>query len=237
MLLLSMVQYKENKKVQALQLRSEGKSYREIGLELGISKSTLSYWLNKVEITDKQRDLLIKKQQEGRIKGAQKRRHLRIAREELILSQAANEVSSISEKELWLLGTVAYWCEGSKQKKNNVSGRVIFANSDPFLVKLFVRWIVEICKISTDRLVYTLYIHETGNIENSLKYWCNILEINRDRFGKAVLKKHKISTNRKYDNNLYFGLIRVGVRNSTDLNRKIRGWINGIDNHLYCRVV
>lgn len=225
------VQYDKNRQL-ALKLRNKGKSYREIGSLLGVSKSTLSYWLHKVEMTDKQIKSLIEKQQKGRIRGAQKRKDWRLTKEKLILDKAAKEVSRISERELWLLGTVAYWCEGSKQKTNNVSVRVTFSNSDPFLIKLFIRWIKEICKIPENKLVYSLYIHETGNLEASLDYWSQILEVDVERFAKTTLKKHNISTNRKYDNSLYFGLLRITVRNSTDLNRQIKGWVNGINSFL-----
>lgn len=222
-----LVQHNENKQL-ALELRSKGKSYREISSILRVPKSTLSYWLHSVEMTNKQRFTLLEKQQIGRIKGAQKRKNWRITKEQLIIAKAAKEISEISKRELWLLGVIAYWCEGSKQKNNNISGRVIFANSDPFLIKLFIRWIMEVCQVSKDRLVYTLYIHETGNLEVSLNYWSKILGVNKDSFAKTILKKHNVSTNRKYDNNLYFGLLRVTVRNSTDLNRQIKGWVDGI---------
>lgn len=84
------------------------------------------------------------------------------------------------------MGTRAYWCEGAKQKANNVSGRVIFANSDPFLVKLFVRWIKEACKVSEARLIYSLYIHENGNLDTSLNHWSKILGVTKDRFSKTI---------------------------------------------------
>ena len=223
---------KYKKKQKALELRDQGKSYSEIGSMLSISKSTLSYWLHRVEMTNKQKAVLLQRQREGRIKGAQKRKSWRLAKERNILVKAAKEVSRISKRELWLLGTISYWCEGSKQKANNISGRVIFANSDPFLIKLFVKWIKEICGVSEDRLIYTLYIHETGNLELSLNFWSKIIGINKESFAKTILKKHNISTNRKYDNDLYFGLLRVTVRNSTDLNRQIKGWIEGVNGSL-----
>lgn len=223
---------KNKTKQKALELRSQGKSYKEISTILGISKSTLSYWLNRIEITSEQKAVLLEKQREGRLKGAQKRKTWRITKEHSILAKAAIEISRISRRELWLLGIMAYWCEGSKQKANNISGRVIFANSDPFLIKLFVKWIKEICKVSENRLVYTLYIHETGNLDASFNFWSKVLGVNKDYFAKTVLKKHNISTNRKYDNDLYFGLLRVTVRNSTDLNRQIKGWIDGVNSSL-----
>lgn len=188
--------------------------------------------MHKVEITNRQKEVLLEKQREGRMKGAQKRKSWRLKRERIILGKAAKEISKISNRELWLLGIIAYWCEGSKQKVNNISGRVIFANSDPFLIKLFIKWVKEICKVSEDRLIFTLYLHETGNLEKSLSFWSKTIEVDKGYFAKTILKKHNRSTNRKYDNDLYFGLLRVTVRNSTDLNRQIKGWEDGINRFL-----
>lgn len=224
-----LVQCVGNKKEAALELRNKGKSYGEISSLLNISKSTLSYWLSRVEVSSKHKLALLQKQQEGRIKGAQKRKDQRIAKEKLIFSKAEKEIQGLSRKDLWLMGTVAYWCEGSKQKDNNISGRVIFANSDPFLIKLFIKWIKDICKVTEDRFIFNIYVHETRDLEPCLKYWSRILRIDKKYFAKTVLKRHKISTNRKYDNNLYFGLLRITIRNSTDLNRQIRGWVEGIN--------
>lgn len=219
-------------KQEALKLRRLGKSYKEIGHMLEVPKSTLSYWLNKIELTNDQQLLILKKQIDGRIKGAKNRKNNRITKEKMIITKAANEITKISKRELWLLGIIAYWCEGAKQKNNNISSRVIFSNSDPLLIKLFVVWIEKVCNISKNRLIFTLYIHENGNLERGLQYWSKILEINKDSFGKTVFKKHKVSTNRKYDNKFYYGLLRVTVKSSTDLNRQIKGWAKGIDNIL-----
>lgn len=222
----------KNNKYEALKLRAKGKSYREIVSILDIPKSTLSYWLRSIKMTKEQTDALAEKQRQGRIKGAENRRNWRIEKEKSILEESAKEVSILSIRDLWLLGTVAYWCEGSKQKSNNVSARVIFTNSDPFLIKLFIKWIQEVCHVSRDRLIYNIYIHETGDLEKSLNYWSKILEVDKHDFAKTVFKKHSLSTNRKYSNNSYFGLMKVTVRNSTDLNRQIKGWVNGISSFL-----
>ncbi|MCG2809029.1 MAG: hypothetical protein L6275_01675, partial [Candidatus Portnoybacteria bacterium] len=73
-----------------------------------------------------------------------------------------------------------------------------------------------------------LYIHETGDEEKSLKYWSKIVGVPVVRFRKTVFKKHNIKTNRKVDNNNYFGLLDITVKRSTNLNRKLMGWVEGI---------
>jgi hypothetical protein len=60
---------------------------------------------------------------------------------------AANEeavkwVGGLSDREVILLGAVAYWCEGAKAKPWEPNRcRVAFINSDPVLVLLFLRFI------------------------------------------------------------------------------------------------
>lgn len=41
-----------NRKEQAIWLRKQGRSYREIEKELGVARSTLSYWLKNVDISE-----------------------------------------------------------------------------------------------------------------------------------------------------------------------------------------
>ena len=49
------------------------------------------------------------------------------------------------------------------------------------------------------------------------------------------LKRHNIKTKRKNIGESYYGLINIRARRSTNLNRKISGWIEGIYQH--CGVV
>jgi hypothetical protein len=41
-------------------------------------------------------------------------------------------------------------------------------------------------------------------------------------------KSHNPKTNRKNSKEDYFGLLRIDVKRSTELNRTIKGWVLGI---------
>lgn len=84
----------------------------------------------------------------------------RVTREESernLVDGACNEIlkKSFSKQTLWCIGIALYWAEGAKQKPHNVSQKVAFSNSDPAMIKLFVRWLHECCYIKTG-LVYEL---------------------------------------------------------------------------------
>lgn len=224
---------KLDERVKAIELRQQGLSYNEILKSVPVAKSTLSLWLRSVKLAKRQEQQLTEKRRLAQIKGAQVRHNQRLESSKLIMSEALGEIGEISERELKLIGAALYWAEGSKQKEHTVSQRVIFSNSDPFMIMLFLRWLKFICKINSQNLIFELFIHESGDINKAKIFWTKLLKINEGIL-RVYFKKHKI-TKRKNIGNNYVGLLRISVRKSTDLNRKISGWIEGI--HKNCGVV
>lgn len=223
---------KHQERLVAVRLRKLGKSYSEILSQVEVSQSTLSLWFRNTRLTEKQIDHLLLRKKWGQTKGGIARKSFREKQQKTIITEAKKQIDNLSDRELWLLGTIAYWCEGAKQKEYNVSQGVVFANSDPFLLKLFLKWLKNICEIEENRIVYSLYIHENADFKKAITYWSNVLKISQIRLGKPVLKKHIILTNRKNQGDSYQGLIRIVVKKSTNLNRKIIGWIRGVENFL-----
>lgn len=217
---------------EAIRLRHLGKSYSEIAALLTVSKSTLSLWLRNVELDESIKSILESKKFLGQQKGGLSKKNFRILSQNFLELSALKEIDKISNRELWLLGIIAYWCEGSKQKEYNVSQPVVFANSDPILLKLFVKWLKVICKINENDILYTIYIHENANSKKALLYWSKEMNILENKFTRTILKKHKVKTKRKNIDGTYNGLLRVTVRRSTNLNRKIKGWVLGINNFI-----
>jgi hypothetical protein len=215
-------------KEKAIVLRKQGFSYREILKEVPVAKSTLSLWLRSVGLTKRQKQRLTEKKRKGQLKGAQVKREQRNFLTQKIKEQAIKEIGELTKKELWLVGITLYWSEGAKQKENNPSQRVKFINSDPKMMRLFLKWLEEICFISLEDIKFEIHIHETGDIEKAKRYWSNVLNLPLIKFQKIRLKKHKIKKIYKNGNKDYHGLLSITVKRSTNLNRKIAGWIEGI---------
>lgn len=216
---------KSIEKEKAILLRKNGFSYNEILKEISVSKSTLSLWLRNIGIAKKQQQKLTEKRKLAQIKAQQSCKEKRIFKEQKIISEAKLEIKKINLRELFLIGVTLYWAEGAKQKDHNVSQGVSFGNSDPKMILLFKRWLNECCKIEDNRICYRIYIHEKADILRAKEFWSNLLDSNISKFH---LKKHNPKTVRKNTLNEYYGLLRMDISRSTDLNRKIKGWIHGI---------
>jgi hypothetical protein len=187
---------------EAISLRKKGYSYREILQKIPVAKSTLSLWLRKVGLSKRQEQRLTVKRLEAGRRGAQARKNERLKVTEEIKDRARAEISrlNIGNKELWLMGTMLYWAEGKKEKKNSHSGSVRFSNSDPFMLKLFCKWLVEVCNVPEDQLTYDLYLHESHKhrLTEILKYWTDFLGVGRKRIQKVYFKRHLTSAKRNY---------------------------------------
>ncbi|MBI5700835.1 hypothetical protein HZC34_03185 [Candidatus Saganbacteria bacterium] len=169
---------------------------------------------------------------------AQKNKRMNIAKE--IMEKAKKQVANISinKKDLWLMGIMLYWAEGAKEMDNGRSTGIRFSNSDPFMLLLFRKWLIDVCNVSLHDIKYEIYIHENSanNLGEVKKYWSNCLGEKIDRFPLVYFKKFKVKTNRKRIGREYFGLLNIRVIKNTHLNREIRGWIEGINNYRW-RVV
>jgi hypothetical protein len=216
---------KNQEKKDAIILRRQGLSYNEILRKVDVSKSTLSLWLRKIGLAKQQKQRLTEKRKAAQQKAQEACRRNRISKENEIVAKAKKEIGKISRRELWLIGIVAYWAEGAKQKTGNVSQRVSFSNSDPEMILLFDKWIKEICGISLEDVSYSIYIHKTANYEKARIFWENVLNT---KINLLYFKHHNPKTNRKNIGDNYNGMLRVDIKRSTDLNREINGWILGI---------
>jgi hypothetical protein len=222
---------KENLKSKAIQLRKIGKSYSEILKDIPVAKSTLSLWLRSVSLSKRQKQNLTLKKLQACWRGGEVKKGDRIKRSKEIINQAKKEIGKITDRDLWLAGIMLYWAEGSKQKETNVSVAVKFSNSDPIMLCFFIMWLKKYLKILDDEIVFEMFIHENhrGKKDDFINYWSKTLGYPVSKFDRIYYKKHNLKTNRKNIRDKYHGQMAIMVKKSTDLNRKITGWIEGFN--------
>lgn len=220
-------------KQKAIQLRRQGLTYSEIQKNISVAKSTISLWLREVGLSVPQKQRITEKRRLGQKRGAEAQRNKRIQRQSDLIRNAQNEIGSLTKRELWLIGIALYWAEGGKEKESRPGCQTSFSNSDPQMIALFIKWLKECAQVKDEDIHADLYIHEShrNNVEEVIKAWGKILNKPRSFFRAVYFKRNKIRTKRKNVGILYIGLIRVTIRASSDLNRKITGWIKGITAH------
>ena len=225
---------KKDLKTQAIKLRREGNSYSEILAKVPVAKSTLSLWLQDVSMSKHQRQLFTEKKRLASFRGGQARRDMNVALTRGIFEKTNKDIKSISKQELFLIGVILYWAEGNKEKDGRYSGGVRFNNSDARMVGVFVRWLREICHVSTDNIYFEIYIHRghKNHLDIVKKHWARATGCPVNVFRKVYYKDHNPKTNRRKVGDLYYGLLRVKVRNSSVLLRQITGWTEAIVNRI-----
>ena len=79
-------------------------------------------------------------------------------------------------------------------------------------------------------LTFDIYIHDNHRhrVGEIIKYWSKQTGVYENEFTHIYFKRDKVNTKRKNVGNSYFGIIKINVKQSSDLNRKISGWTNGI---------
>ena len=220
---------RDTPKMRAIALRRKGKTYAEILETVPVAKSTLSLWLREVGLSTPQKQRITRARVEGALRGAAARRNNRIAQVHSLRVQGKKEVGSISDRELWLLGIALYWAEGSKQRETATSTGVIFSNSDPDMLKLFMVWL-KAQGVPMSDIAFELYVHadRVSEINAFKKWWQKKLALSSKDIQSVYVKRGNVHTNRKNVADLYHGQIRIKVRRSTSLNRRIQGWIEGV---------
>lgn len=213
----------------ALELRQQGKTYGEIRSVLSIPKSTQSFWFKNLDLPSRAKSILAAKQGNGlKALGI-------FNRERTIAIQAENEntrksfemrVSSVSRRELMLIGAVLYWAEGYKNfnSKRKDYPYVGFANSDPQMVKVFIRFLEDVLRIS--RIRGEIHIQPNLSAEDSIKYWHAVTKIPRENL-RAYKAVSRASGGKRPKHLLPYGTLQLKVQNRKEFF-KIRGLIDGI---------
>lgn len=217
---------KINEKEKAISLRKKGKTYSEILAVIPVAKSTLSIWLNSVGLSKKQKQRITKKRLEMSKRGGEARRKQRIKRQNDIFLDASNDISNISERELFLIGIILYWAEGTKEKEYHPGSPFQFSNMDPRIIGIMIIWLLKVCKIDRNMLIFNIFLHQShrDKLEEVRAYWSKITGFPKNSFSTIYWKNNIIKTNRRNIGENYYGVLKIKVRESSSLVRKVSGW-------------
>src|SRR3990167_6915801 len=203
---------------RAIDLRKQGFTYSEILKEVPVAKSSLALWLKEVGLSKPQKQRITEKRKRAMERGWAKWHQMRLDRTRILVEGAREEIKKISLRELWLMGIMLYWAEGSKEKEYGGGQTMKFSNSDPVMILLFLRWLKRCIGIETQGLVYEIYLHETSRdrVDDVVKKWSEIVSMPTDIF-RVYFKKGNIKTKRRNIGENYFGVARICVplRNSS----------------------
>ncbi|PJA88007.1 MAG: hypothetical protein CO140_01200 [Candidatus Moranbacteria bacterium CG_4_9_14_3_um_filter_40_7] len=220
----------------AIKLRKTGKSYGQISKQLTVPKSTLSYWLSNMELSEKNKEKIYlrakRKSCEILIRINKNQTHLALERAKKIRKEAQLEVFKLAKNRLFLVGASLYWAEGYKKGAAGSKWKgVDFANSDPELIKIMMDFFRKICQVSDEKIKMQIMLHSNNNISKSIDYWSELTKIKKGNFIKTFVFPKKISHKKKKIENLTHGTVHIRI-NDVKLFFRIIGWIDGLKSNI-----
>ena len=119
-----------------------------------------------------------------------------------------------------------YWCEGTGDRKGDKNNTTLaFTNKDADMLRVWIRFLFEICGLKRDKIKIRLYLHKNQNGIKLRKYWSEILDIPVSQFENISYTK-KISTKEGYK-----GTVKIKVHN-LKLYILIKSWIEDLKKKL-----
>ncbi|QOV37840.1 hypothetical protein IM697_05340 [Streptomyces ferrugineus] len=216
---------KDDLRDKARELRLQGWTYDQIQVELGCSKSSISLWVRDLPKPERKRtpeeaSAIARRGWEATLKRREEeRQHAK--------ATAKQAVGDLSDREVFLAGVVLYWAEGAKDKAYSRRERLHFINSDPNVIRFFLRWL-DVLGVERERLRFRVSIHESANVADAEEFWAQLVGVDPTTFQKATLKKHNPKTSRKNTSEAYRGCLIIYVLKSADLYRRMEGAWYGI---------
>ena len=210
----------------ATTMRQEGWSYSDISNQLNIPKSTLSGWFRSTPYTPN-------KKVQARIKTGQGtygvRRHTeRLAEVEALKDQGFKEVGEMSKRDLWMIGIGLWLGEGSKTIE-----QIRLVNSDPNIIRLFIRWLREICNLEDTNITIAMHLYPDSNEQACRQYWMSITQLPVAQFRKTQIDLRLDKKIPKIGKSSY-GTLHVTVashgnpEHGVRLHRKMMGWVKAV---------
>ncbi len=91
---------------------------------------------------------------------------------------------SHEEQMLIIAGIMLYWGEGAKKNSHSVD----FANSDPSMITVFLKFLRNIYQIDESRLRIYLYTYNSLSVNELITYWSDLTDIPPSQFSKPYIR-------------------------------------------------
>jgi hypothetical protein len=178
---------------------SQNLTVKEISERLGLSFWKVYSFMNKHEITRKNRVL-------ASFNAYKSKPQFEIKR-------------SLTETDtnLKIAGLMLYWAEGTL-----LGNTVDLANSNPEIIKIFMRFLREICGVKEERLRIYVYAYEHQDITSIMHFWSKITNVPLTQFTKPFIRKDNVNLSKRI---LPYGLIHVRY-NDKKLLCSLKCWLD-----------
>ena len=184
-------------KQEAINLRLQGKSVRDIEKRVHINRSTLSGWFKNINLTEEQNKKLQENWKNALVHARGKavvwhneQKALRIKTAQKEANQTLNKINPSNNYVLELALAMLYLGEGSK---TNTTG---LGNSNPLILKFFVKSIERLFGLDRNILKCDLHLRSDQDKNDAIEYWSKELSIPKNNF--IAMKDKRVAKSKTY---------------------------------------
>lgn len=210
----------------AIQLRRNNKSYSEISKTLGVSKSTLADWFGHDLLSQKTKQLLIKRAAEISRVRMKELGKINKVRWEKWRESARNEARKLfpllANNPLFIAGLMLYWAEGDSKIENPFR----LTNTNPKMIALYTKFLTKTLDVPRENLRVTVILYPDLSEKECVEFWAKTIGISESQFYKTQFIKGRHPTKR-----LSKGICMISC-GGRQLKEKITVWIDLLSNQL-----
>jgi len=211
---------------KAIKLRKQGYSYGMIGNKLGLAKSTLSNWLQKVPYSPNKE--VLDRIGNAKMKMVATKRNKMLDNIKEMEKLGKKDIGKLSKRDLFLLGLGLYLGDGDKSHEN-----IRFVNSNPETIKIMVKWFINICGFKTKNFRPRVHLYPDTDIQKTITFWSNLIDIPKEQFVKIQIDT-RVNKSDKKKRKLLHGTLHLQVNSCGNkefgrvFHRRIMGWIKAV---------
>lgn len=203
---------------------------KQIAVSLAVSKSSVSNWVRDIELSKEAVVNISNQFLIGREKARKTRLRNIVIRNDEISRVCKQEIMPFSLRDLWIAGLMIYAGEGNKSSIV-ANQHVDVANSDPSVLRIFIRFLMGICHVPRREIKVRLILYKDIDVEEAHKYWAEELDIPRVQFSKSFIKPSYKDSPYRHLRRSRYGTAHVCLYD-VKMYRKIMGWLKAIYENL-----
>lgn len=203
---------------RAIELRLTGMSYSQIKEAIGVSKSTLHYWLRDYPLGEERiralRDWSAQRIERCRETKARKKEE-RLA---VVYERIDQEIGILSDREIFIAGMFLYWGEGSKTANYTVA----VTNTDPAMLRFFLRWL-QVIGADLSKLHGRLHLYSDMDLEAQTILWSRMLGVPKEIFRNPYIKDNSSSKRKNYKGRFGYGTCSLVINKKEIADQVLSG--------------
>lgn len=212
----------ERAKERARQWRLGGMALPEISERLGISRTTVFYWIRKLPPLKHR----TQRQTECQRTATRKMQEKCAAIRDRSREDGFQEAEALLEKTVEVRDfVVLFLCEGCRKSRNSVD----VANTNPHLIRLAKR---VMCRFSRQKISFRLAYHRDVNLESAKAFWAKQMSISPDDIATGKPKVDYNSSNARHIHCLVNGTMRISTCD-TAFRQRLQGWCDFVQNKIW----